>query len=48
VVLYNADGFWNDVTAMLDGMRDKGFLRGKPLLSVVDNIDDLKRTIMEA
>lgn len=47
VVLYNTDGFWDDMTVMLDGMKEKGFLRGNPLLSVVDNIDDLKRTIME-
>ena len=47
VVLYNIAGFWDEFMTMLDGMREKGFLRGEMSIIVVDSVDGLERIIME-
>ena len=47
VVLYNVDGFWNPLMAMLDEMEQKGFMRHgvASYLKVVDTFDELTKLL---
>lgn len=44
VVLYNMKGFWNPMTAMLDDMQARGFIRGEwtDFIAVADDLAELK------
>lgn len=50
VVLYNVNGFWNGLTAVLEQFNADGFIRGDidRLMTVTDNIEDLEKLIKEA
>ena len=50
VVLYNVNGFWDSLVAMLRVSHEKGFLRGdmERYLSVANSIDELEKLILEA
>lgn len=43
VILYNMNGFWNSLIALLDDLADKGMLRGgyRGYIDVVDNLEEL-------
>jgi uncharacterized protein (TIGR00730 family) len=49
VVLYNAGGYWTGLLEVLQGMEQKGFLRGgvDRYISVVETLDELKNYIEE-
>lgn len=44
IVLYNVNGFWDSLIAMLDSFNANGFVRGdmNSLMTVVDNVEDLE------
>ena len=50
VVLYNINGFWDSLLAMLDSYNTAGFIRGdiKRLISVANNLEELEMLIKEA
>ena len=50
VVLYNVNGFWDKLSAMLKQFNTDGFIRGDidRLMTVTDNIKDLEKLIKEA
>ena len=50
VVLYNVNGFWDSLLAMLDSYNTAGFIRGdiKRLISVANNLEELEMLIKEA
>lgn len=50
VVLYNVNGFWNPLLAMLRASEESGFLRGdlEKFMTVADSIDELEKIILEA
>ncbi len=45
VVLYNMKGFWDKLIAMLDDLRQKGFVRGNwsDCIRVANNLEELKQ-----
>ena len=49
IVLYNANGYWTGLLEVLQGMEQKGFLRGgvDRYISVVETLDELKKYIEE-
>lgn len=50
VVLYNVNGFWTPLVAMLKESEEKGFLRGDVcrFMAVANSIDELEKMIKEA
>lgn len=50
VVLYNVNGFWDSLWAMLDSYNAAGFIRGEinRFVSMVNNIHELEKVIKEA
>jgi uncharacterized protein (TIGR00730 family) len=50
VVLYNVNGFWNGLLAVLNEMNRSGFVRSNlnALLSVATDVEDLKTILMKA
>lgn len=50
VVLYNVNGFWNPLVALLRSSKENGFLRGDidRYMAVADSIGELERFIKEA
>ena len=44
VILYNMKGFWDDLTAMLDRLQQRGMVRGewRDYITVADSLDDIK------
>lgn len=50
VVLYNVNGFWDSLIAMLDNYNSGGFVRGDigRLMAVANNIDELEMLIKES
>lgn len=50
VVLYNVNGFWDSLLAMLDSYNTAGFIRGEMnrYMSVAGNIGELEKVIKEA
>lgn len=50
VVLYNVNGFWTPLVAMLKESKEKGFLRGDVcrFMAVANSIDELEKMIKEA
>ena len=49
VVLYNVNGFWNSLSAMLDSFNADGFVRGEMgrFMAVANNIEELETLIKE-
>lgn len=50
VVLYNMNGFWDGMVAMLDDMQAKGFVRGHwtDWIRVASNLEELKKYFVES
>ena len=50
VILYNVNGFWNSLSAMLNQFNADGFIRGdmERFMSVANNIEELEKLIKEA
>ena len=50
VVLYNVNGFWDSMVAMLDNFNAAGFIRGEMerFMAVANSIEDLDQLINEA
>lgn len=50
VVLYNINGFWDGLIAVLDSYRVNGFLRGnvEELMAIVSSADELEMLIKES
>ena len=50
VVLYNVNGFWDSLWAVLDSYNAAGFIRGEinRFVSIVNNIQELEKVIKEA
>ena len=50
VVLYNVNGFWDSLVALLKASKESGFLRGDidRYMAVADNLEELERIIMDA
>jgi uncharacterized protein (TIGR00730 family) len=50
VVLYNVNGFWDSLWAMLDSYNAAGFIRGETnrFVSMVNNVQELEKVIKEA
>ena len=44
VILYNMKGFWDDLTAMLDRLQQRGMVRGewRDYIAVANSLDDIK------
>ena len=47
VILYNMKGFWDEMIAMLDGLQEKGMIRGdwKEYIKIADSIEGISRVI---
>ena len=50
VVLYNVNGFWDSMVAMLDNLNATGFIRGdlERFMAVANSIEELEKLINEA
>lgn len=47
VIVYNINGCWNQLVALLDDLQRQGFMRGTytDYITVADNLDEVKRII---
>ena len=47
VILYNINGFWNSLIALLDDLQQKGMVRGnwRQHILVAESLDDIKREL---
>ena len=47
VILYNMKGFWDDLTAMLDRLQQRGMVRGewRDYISVADSLEEISELI---
>ena len=49
VILYNIDGFWDSLVALLDDLQAKGMIRGNytQYIQVANNFDELRQLLAE-
>lgn len=49
VILYNIDGFWNSLVALLDDLQAKGMIRGQytQYIQVADNLEQLQQLLAQ-
>lgn len=49
VILYNMNGFWNDLLALLDNLQQRGMVRGRwrDYIAVANNLDEIKEILAQ-
>ena len=47
VILYNMNGFWNELIALLDSLQQKGMIRGswRQYIKTADSLEEISRLI---